>query len=626
MCLLGFASLPSVGQDPGDPPPDPAIASPSFFTNNTAACSKAGWGLLGPAYCAAPFPNTTWFDEVAGWSEEQNIPAGQQVITAYHNPSPAGTYVSGSWNGLWNVAKGRGNNLDMDSLMYGAGKTTSSTKVVVELQSWFCVPNYFDSGTGCTIGSPYTPQQGVNEGSNSQQIAENEGHAVNQYTTWYQPTMDARTVDIWDRGGEVVAWDWYGGANDCPNGGYYQNQFTAQCAQDAQFADHSYRDMVTSIQVTLPKKRTGANMGFFLILDQGAWHNKACAGAGSNEPWCAANKMINDLIYAKATYFNQSNYFKDTSTNLPVVAFFQDESDDLSQCNSTSCRYNDAGNTCTSQSSCFNDVYSQVRSWMDTNFGTNAYYMVFAYKTGCPALHAYSDGCYLWVQPYVSTTGAAGISTQSQEYTYFTQGAADDFYANTQNQTGANGHPALVMGGAFKGFDNWMANWWASTDDKILSQECGQTWLATWSEMNQWYNATTNPLKYMMVETWDDYEEGTEIETGISNCIDDSLTTATLNLPHTLNSTFTFSDSTWGTINTIHHFTLYYTTGSGYFVKANNISPTSICTGTVTLTCNIDLSKYTWTHGTHYTLYVQAVGKSGLSDHSTPQPGVSWNP
>jgi hypothetical protein len=639
MAMAGvlFISLQAKAQT--DPPPDPALAAPSFWTNNTAACSKVGGGYAGYKYCAAPFPDNTWFDEVSGWAEEQNVLSPNQILTVYHNPSPAGNYSGGAWTGLWNISKGRLNGLDMDSLMYGSGTTTASTKVVVELQSWFCVPAYVDSGYGCAVGSPYYPQGGD---PNEQYVNENQGHAVVQYTTWYQPTMDGRTLDIWDRGGEVVAWDWYGGPTDCPTStsDFHLTNYTAACSHNSQYSDHSYRDMVTSIQTTLPQKRTGANMSFFIIEDQGAWNNSGvCSAVGQNEPWCATNKIIADFMYAQATYFNQTSYLKNgTNPARPVIAFFQDEApgDNLTQCTvSTPCRYNDNGNTCTSQSSCYQNIYAQVRSWLDGNFGTNAYYMIFAYQSGCPVVHPYSDGCYLWVKPHVSTTGTQGITTSNQLYDDPTNSSsnpkqqADNFYQNSIGQTGANGQPALIMGGAYKGFDNWMANWWSTTQDKLLSQECGTTWLSSWSEMNQWYNATTNPLPYMMVETWDDYEEGTEIETGISNCIDDSQSTASISNTTNLGWTFTFVDpNAMGTQNTIHHYILYYyTSATGYRVKDGNITATKGgCkqTNNVLSCTGVNLANYTWTHGTQYTLYIQSVGKAGLTNHVSP--AVTYNP
>jgi hypothetical protein len=50
----------------------------------------------------------------------------------------------------------------------------------------------------------------------------------------------------------------------------------------------------------------------------------------------------------------------------------------------------------------------------------------------------------------------------------------------------------------------------------------------SWNEMSEYaednyvtnyYSQANNPLPWMMVATSDDYEEGTEIETGIDNCI-----------------------------------------------------------------------------------------------------------
>jgi hypothetical protein len=80
----------------------------------------------------------------------------------------------------------------------------------------------------------------------------------------------------------------------------------------------------------------------------------------------------------------------------------------------------------------------------------------------------------------------------------------------------AQGHSALAsIGAAFKGFDDSSAAWGES---RILDQQCGRTWLGTWAKVNQMYS-TSRQLDAIQIVTWNDYEEGTEMETGIDNCL-----------------------------------------------------------------------------------------------------------
>ena len=58
-----------------------------------------------------------------------------------------------------------------------------------------------------------------------------------------------------------------------------------------------------------------------------------------------------------------------------------------------------------------------------------------------------------------------------------------------------------------------------------MGQQCGQTWLQTFSEINSLYSSGRQ-LSALQLVTWNDYEEGTEIESGISNCLSVSVSTA----------------------------------------------------------------------------------------------------
>ena len=46
----------------------------------------------------------------------------------------------------------------------------------------------------------------------------------------------------------------------------------------------------------------------------------------------------------------------------------------------------------------------------------------------------------------------------------------------------------------------------------MVNQNCGQTWLATLNEIGSYYNSGQQ-LDSIQIPTWNDYEEGDEIET-----------------------------------------------------------------------------------------------------------------
>src|SRR5262249_4008737 len=67
-----------------------------------------------------------------------------------------------------------------------------------------------------------------------------------------------------------------------------------------------------------------------------------------------------------------------------------------------------------------------------------------------------------------------------------------------------------AIGAAYKGFNDTLASW---GENRIMDQQCGQTWLQTFDKANSYFNST-NQLDGFQLVTWNDYEEGTEIETG----------------------------------------------------------------------------------------------------------------
>ena len=122
---------------------------------------------------------------------------------------------------------------------------------------------------------------------------------------------------------------------------------------------------------------------------------------------------------------------------------------------------------------------------------------LFFYKDEPPAQFA-SDfaGLYAWVQP-----GRQGWVPDGSNW-----GAAylEDFYKNMTNK-----HPdKIAVGAAWPGFDDSTAKWGLN---RHMSSRCGKTLDDTLRLYGRFYDSV-RPLPFLMIETWNDYEEGTAIE------------------------------------------------------------------------------------------------------------------
>ena len=135
-----------------------------------------------------------------------------------------------------------------------------------------------------------------------------------------------------------------------------------------------------------------------------------------------------------------------------------------------------------------------------------------------------------------------------------------------------------------------LASW---SVDRIMSQQCGLPWLQTFTEINGVYNSGRQ-LDALQLVTWNDYEEATEIETGIDNCLS---VTATL-------SGSSLQWSITGKENTVDHYIVYVSTDGENLMGLDSLLPGSR---------SLNLSSYPLAAGT-YTLYVQAAGKPTLKN------------
>ncbi|PYX02312.1 MAG: hypothetical protein DMG84_07965 [Acidobacteria bacterium] len=125
------------------------------------------------------------------------------------------------------------------------------------------------------------------------------------------------------------------------------------------------------------------------------------------------------------------------------------------------------------------------------------------YKDEPPAQYASAfDGFYAWVHP-----GPKGWSPDGSEW--------GEQYLETFYQKMKNKFPdKLLVGTVWPGFNDTKASW---SLNRHMDRRCGKTFEDTLRLFRR-HDDGSHPIPFLMIATWNDYEEGTEIETGVANC------------------------------------------------------------------------------------------------------------
>lgn len=306
--------------------------------------------------------------------------------------------------------------------------------------------------------------------------------------------------------------------------------------------------------------RSGYPLKFGIMEDKGALSH-SCPTSGPAEAatvTCLENALIADMDYVNSHYASSGAYFTDGGD--PVVFSF------ITQSLWTMLTAAD-----------WNTIWSAVKAHTDTYSAPFKYILEFGSFTS----QAYDTGEYAWMQPpaYSSSEQFWWGSITSTTPTYL-----DNFYA------AGIAHPSqITVGGLWKGFDDNNASW---SGNRVIAQQCGQVLLDTAKEIAKYFN-TTNQLPYVQIATWNDYEEGTEVETGIDNCY-----TVKASISGTQLSWSLAASDTYATSATVHHFNIYYADAAGNFYSAASNVP--VTTNTLDLS---SLPSGTWS------LYVEMVGQ-----------------
>ena len=206
---------------------------------------------------------------------------------------------------------------------------------------------------------------------------------------------------------------------------------------------------------------------------------------------------------------------------------------------------------------------------------------LFVFRNAKALTMAQSDGAFSWVD-----------HTGDRDMPYL-----HEFYKKSFEQR--RSASTLVVASVYKGFDDRAASW---SEGRVTAQECGQVWLDTFARVNRYFSAS-RPLSMLQVVTWNDYEEGTEIESGIDNCVQVEPSLADSRLSWTVT----------GNRAAIDHFTVFASPDGQNLMALGNVGQN---------TNSLDLGGARIPAG-KYQLFVEAVGKPSMLDKMS-RP-LAWN-
>jgi hypothetical protein len=298
------------------------------------------------------------------------------------------------------------------------------------------------------------------------------------------------------------------------------------------------QDAVTQQTAVLLRQQAERTPGFSFAIMEDAGAVRTCADtAGCN----ATQALIGDLTYAYNNFEVSPAYLR--CANRPLVFFFN---------------VNDLPNI----------DWSQVRAAVPGN----PLFVEEFQTSNSPFASTYEDGGYGW-------------PTISGDPDNWGQSYLADLYSAGMASGGK-----YVLGAAYKGFNDSLAAW---TQHRVVSQQCGATYLDTFGQVNTTFS-TVAQLGAIQIATWNDYEEGTEIETGIDNCLAVSAAIS--------GSTLTFAPSGAGDEeSTVDHYTVYTSSDGLNLTKLVDMAPGSR---------SLDLPGQGVAHGTY--VFVKMEGKPGF--------------
>jgi hypothetical protein len=286
-------------------------------------------------------------------------------------------------------------------------------------------------------------------------------------------------------------------------------------------------------QLVMVEAEKHSGFTFAIMVDQGALEWDSCQGCTPQQA------LIQQLQYVEQTYFPSPAYMR--LDGAPVITNF-------------------------------NIDLSYSIDWNAVNTALSSH-PAFLFQNNNGFTHVLSGGSYSWVMPTTTDYGMGYLSS------FYHDGMS---YSNDE-----------TVGAGYKGFNDTLASWGSN---RIMNQQCGQTWLQTFGKINSLYNSG-NQLAAVQLVTWNDYEEGTEIESGIDDCV-------------SISASVSDNAVQWkiaGDENVLDHYTIYISEDGQNLMQ---LADESVGMNSLNL-CSFPVPPG------NYKIFVQAVGKPTLANRIT---------
>jgi hypothetical protein len=480
-----------------------------------------------------------------------------------------------------------------------AGAQTLVVDALPEHVSTLSLHRYINQGAPWTNGQlicEYQPWFSTNSGTNYN------GHSDIGYDENGTSTVANQDTKMISRGCNINLVDFYGNVN--------------------QDSTHQFNLTTTNKVYADLWPRTNVPLKLGILEDQGSFDATASGYCGdptlteSATISCIEAALETDMryIYQNYIFFHPSAIWTDGGKN--VIGYF-------GGCGTFAALNNiNLPGHCdhTNPNDDWNQIWNVVKGYVDSQ----GYNMKFIFQYGYFGYPTISAGEYAWPQPASDTIDNNNDGFQDNPTSQWWWCDPNGYVCDGTGQFGAyldrfyidgsNNLSNLTIGLLYSGFDDSNAIPWGK--DKVIAQQCGHVLSLSANEVNKGgYWGTTHQIPYMMLATWNDYEEGSEQESGIDNCytaVNLSFQTGSNTKVQWSLTVDPHSQGYQGT-DTIHHYAVWTSTDNGTTLTLRGQPKPPITT--------FDLGPFHLGSGAQ--IYVEMVGQPSIqnemSNHVTTQ-------
>jgi hypothetical protein len=445
--------------------------------------------------------------------------------------------------------------------------TGATTRIISAYQPWFAPQT----------GGTYNCYAYPSGGDTSESL-----HPCTGYSENNSATVILQDTTMHNLGFTDVSPDWYGNCNGtgCTNNQVFLNETVITEAADLASRPADYLRLMIMIDKGLIQAGMATSP-----------YNSAavgCPASSSATTACVITVLEAAYNYIDGYWGRKSYYSTDPVSGYPMTLTFIIEADfpDVDWTSSVG-------------------VWATVKAYMSKY--TTPYKIVKMFGN---FTETYIDGAYIWPQPLPYSNTASG-SQFCYAWPGYTDGSCESYdyissyYSVAKAAFTSDG--AIQMGGLYIGFDGSNNNY----NQNMLARQCGQLLPLLGDAVSTAGYSSSLQLPWLLVATWNDLGEATNMEGGVDNCWRVAAPTMVSSTVHWSLSATT-GQSAYASVITVDHFRIWYGSGAGDLtLSQDNILASAHCTSGVTgCTFNLSDAEYPPPTGKTWYIYVEQIAKA----------------